>query len=155
MKRFLWFLLIIACIFGCNRSAQDAGSSSSIDYQQAKQFSDEFAIDFLHKNKQKMIAKLDPSVTQNMSQSQIDSVFDTMLSMAGTPIEITYKSSEEGYKINVGGKKPLRKFWYAVKTTKYPKGYYLFVEVVPNGKSLASTGFFLAKFPMGAPPELQ
>jgi len=55
-----------------------------------------------------------------------------------------------------GTSKPLRKFWYAVRTTTAAKGkYFLFVEVVPGEGRPACSGFAIVTFPGGAPSWLQ
>lgn len=52
----------------------------------------------------------------------------------------------------IASRKPLRKFWYAVRTDRAEKGsYYQFVEVVPDGEGLACTSTAIVSFPMGAP----
>ena len=50
----------------------------------------------------------------------------------------------------------MRKFWYAVRTTKYEKGsVYLNVEVVPDDSGLAMSGFSLVTFSDGVPQSLK
>jgi hypothetical protein len=49
-----------------------------------------------------------------------------------------------------------RRVWYAVTTTRYPRGdYFLFVDIVVEGERLACDGFSFVTFPGGAPEELK
>ncbi len=75
----------------------------------------------------------------------------------GKPIEAEFKWDEAGYKMYTSGeKKPMRKFWYAVRTAQYQKGtVFLFVEIVPDGEGLASCAFMMARFGDKVQPQLQ
>ena len=77
--------------------------------------------------------------------------------MYGKPIDAEFKRDEIGRKTGTGGyDKPLRKFWYALRTTKYERGtVYLNVEVVPDDGALASSGFAMVTFPLGVPPSMK
>jgi hypothetical protein len=151
-------LIVIALVgvgfFSC-ASRKESPDGSSIDPESAKTFSDSLVDDIIHDRRQLIFSKLDADFQKNASPQTLDSSIQAMFDNYGRPLECSYKKNDPGYKVDLGGKKPMRKFWYAAKTTKYPTGYYLFVEVVPNGASLRTTGFALVTFPNGAPPALQ
>ena len=73
-----------------------------------------------------------------------------MFAMLGKPLDVEYRMDELGRKTGTGGyDKPMRKFWYAARTTKYEKGtVFLTVEVVPDEGHLASSGVALITFPL-------
>ena len=62
--------------------------------------------------------------------SQIDQLYATY----GKPLDFEYKKDELGHKTGSGGyDKPMRKFWYVARTSKYEKGVvFLTVEGVPD-----------------------
>jgi hypothetical protein len=80
-----------------------------------------------------------------------------MFAMYGKPLDVEYKMDQLGRKAGTGGyDKPMRKFWYATRTSKYEKGtVFLTVEVVPDEGQLASSGVAMVTFPMGAPSSLK
>ena len=148
-------IALVGIAFVSCASHQESPDSSSIDAQKAKIFSDALVDDIIHDRRHDIFSKLDADFQKNASPQYMDSSIQAMFDNYGRPLECTYKKNDPGYKVDSGGKKPMRKFWYAAKTTKYPSGYYLFVEVVHNGESLRTTGFALVTFPNGAPRDLQ
>ncbi len=78
---------------------------------------------------------------------------ERMYQAYGKPVEAEYKMQEDGYRVYQDGKKKtMRKVWYAIRTAEQPKGkYFLFVEVVPDGKSLACAALMIVSF-VGDPP---
>jgi hypothetical protein len=155
MRLHLVAIALIGIGFLACASHKEAPDGSTIDSQRAKAFSDALVDDIIHDRRQDIFAKLDVDFRKNVSPQYMDSSIRAMFDNYGQPLECTYKKNDVGYKVDSGGKKPMRKFWYSAKTTKYPSGYYLFVEVVPKGEALRTTGFALVTFPNGAPPALQ
>ena len=91
------------------------------------------------------------------NEQSFSSLIDQMFATQGKPLDIEYKKDELGRKTGSGGyDKPMRKFWYATRTSKYEKGViFLTVEVVPDEGKLACSGFAMVTFTMGVPPSLR
>lgn len=136
-------------------SPKESPGGSTVDAEKAKVFSDALVDDLIHDRRQDVFAKMDSDFQKIQSRKSMDSAIQAIFDNYGQPLECTYKKNDVGIKVDSGGQKPMRKFWYAAKTSKYPSGYYLFVEVVANGEALGTTGFGLVTFPNGAPPDLQ
>jgi hypothetical protein len=135
-------------------SRKNVADGSSIDVQEARAFSDALVDDIIHDRRENISAKIDPSF-QKAGPQYLNSSIDYMFNQYGQPLECSYKMNAVGNRTDSEGKKPMRKFWYSARTTKYPSGYYLFVEVVPGDGGLRTTGFALVTFPNGAPSNLQ
>ncbi len=141
----------------CEPLQQTVPDGSSINYQKARSFSDSLADDYMHNRRKELLAKMDSFMRKSDREEEFDSILNQMEKVFGRVNEIEYKGSEIGYKGGLlGYMKPLRKFWYAIATTKAAKGKYFFVvEVVPDGDKLASAGFSIQQFVKGVPSWLK
>ena len=134
-----------------------APSNELIDKQKVKAFCDSMVTDILEDRTTQLYKKMETKFKKAYNQRAFNETLQNMYINYGKPVELKFKMAAEGTKEYGDGEvKQLRKLWYAAKTTKYQYGqYYLFIEVVPDGRSLGSSGFALVTFPMGAPPELK
>ena len=100
------------------------------------------------------VQKVEKDARDYYDEKSFGSVIDQMFAIYGKSFEAEYKMDDVGRKIGSGGyDKPMRKFWYAIRTTKYKKGsHFLTVEIVPDEGGLASSGFTTVTFPLGAIP---
>lgn len=135
-------------------SRKTVTEGSSIDTQEARTFSNALVDDIINDRRENISAKVDASF-QKAGPQYLKSSVDNMFNQYGRPLECSYKMNEVGYRTDAEGKRPMRKFWYSARTTKFPSGYYLFVEVVSGDKGLRTTGFALVTFPNGTPSNLQ
>lgn len=148
--------LILATGVGCRLTL--GGVNETIDLPKARAFSDNFIqliiADEAAAIRQKMEARFRKEVTEAQTRPLLDQVY---VQYGGRPLEAEFKSEASGQKIYPDGvTKPMRKFWYAVRTTTHAKGkYFLFVEVVPDDEGLACSGFSIVTFPGGPPPEFR
>ncbi len=142
-------------LLACAKPTESPVVSQSVDPEKARAFSDALVDDIIHDRRQDIYAKTDKDFQKTFTPYQFNATIQSMFDNYGRPLESVYKMNALGTKVDSGGKKPMRKFWYAAKTSKFPTGYYLFVEVVPNGDSLGTTGFALVTFPGGPPADLQ
>lgn len=71
----------------------------------------------------------------------------------GELLEIEFKGHQTGYReYSDGSKKPMRKYWYAIRTSEAEKGtYFMFTQIVPDGDSLACSNFSIVTFFTGIP----
>jgi hypothetical protein len=92
-----------------------------------------------------------------VSEQDVGPMLGKIYAAYGRPLEVEPKNDEVGYKAYGSGvRKPMRKFWYAVRTSTRQKGtYFLFTEIVPDGGPLACSGFSIVSFPLGIPPSLK
>jgi hypothetical protein len=138
--------------------ASQAEADKAIDHERARTHSDSIA-DRLLKNDRPMLRNaMEKGFRDYYDDAAFGSLIDQMFGMFGKPLDVEYKMDELGRKTGSGGyDKPMRKFWYATRTTKYEKGaVFLTVEVVPDEGHLASSGVALVTFPLGVvPPALK
>lgn len=130
---------------------------SSIDSTAARNLSDLLANDLIHDRRNTIRGRMENAFRDMVAANDFDSIIDQMVHFYGRPIEFEFKQEELGSKIYPDGTtKPMRKFWYAAKTTKYEKdSHFLIVEVVRDGKELAVSSFAIVSFPMGIPETLK
>jgi hypothetical protein len=125
---------------------------------EARAFSDGFAIDLLAGRRTEAWAKMLATYREQFNQQQFEVVLDQMYQEPGMPLKADFKTQMAGTKDlgSAGGIKPMQKIWYAVQTTKHAKGtHFLFVEVVPDGTAMGVVTFAIVTFPAGPPPNLK
>jgi hypothetical protein len=137
--------------------ASQAEANKAVDHEQARKLSDSVADYLLKDERASLRQSMEKAFREHYDDASVSGLFDQMVTMYGKPLQVDYKMDELGRKTGDGGyDKPMRKFWYAVKTTKYEKGtVYLIVEVVPDEASLAVSSFSLVTFSDGVPPSLK
>jgi hypothetical protein len=148
--------LIAAAAVGCRLSLGAAGDA--IDLPKARAFSDTLVALIIDDKPEDIWQKMEARFRRDVAKAQIRPMLDQVYAQyGGRPLEAEFKSESSGQKVYLDGTtKPMRKFWYAVRTDTHAKGeYFLFVEVVPDEGRLACTGFSIVSFPGGAPPEFR
>ena len=128
-----------------------------IDRNAARSLSDALANDLINDRRDSVRRRLEGSFREETTEAQVEFILSRMFDTYGKPTEVEFKLDEEGIKSYAFGKsKSLRKFWYAVRTTKHEKGeYFLVVEVVPEGDSLGVASFSIVGFSDGVPRMLR
>jgi hypothetical protein len=162
------FLIFTLSATGCAQIKRGAGSptnsnqesvdGSSIDQKKARELSDSVTTALIEDRNKDLYLKMEKAFRDAASEKDMKPMLEQMYSVYGKPLEVEYKMDEAGFKIygDDGTRKPMRKFWYAVRTSKAEKGtYFLFTEIVPDGESLACSSFSIVSFPLGIPPSLQ
>jgi hypothetical protein len=155
-------ILFVAILAGCIKSpvitpSSQAEAEKAIDHAQARQLSDSIAGNLIKDDRVSLRNQTEKGARDYYDEESFGSIIDQMFAMYGKPIEAEYKTDDAGRKTGSGGyDKPMRKFWYALRTERYQKGtVYLTVEIVPDHGGLASSGFTMLTFPLGAPPWLK
>lgn len=154
----LFLLLLAACVKPpVITPASQAEADKAIDHEHARKLSDSIADNLLRDERANFRKLMEKGFRDYYDDASVSGLIDQMFAMYGKPLQFDYKMDELGRKTASGGyDKPLRKFWYAAKTTKYEKGtVYLIVEVVPDEGGLAGSSFSLVTFPLGVPPSLK
>ncbi|MEQ1646571.1 MAG: hypothetical protein ABL959_24160 [Pyrinomonadaceae bacterium] len=155
------FVVILTC---CKSPATNNAPASTqtpssivVDQMQARILADSIVADLLKDNRETLLSKMEVGAREYYGLSGLNEVVDKMFSSYGKPLSADYKKDEVGRKTGIGAyDKPMRKFWYLVETSKYPKAsHFIFVEIVPDGLGIASSGFAIVNFPMGVPPDMQ
>ena len=170
MKRFILSHLLIftLSVAGCAQtkkpsapppasSNQVAVDGSSIDPKKAREFSDSVVQAILEDRYGDLRQKMEQAFRDAVSEKDMKPTVEKVYSWYGKPLEAEFKSEELGYRMYENGeRKPLRKYWYAVRTSEHEKGTaFLFTEIVPDGESLACVQFSIVTFPLGIPPSLR
>jgi hypothetical protein len=128
----------------------------SIDLEDARKLSDLLTTDLIHDRRSEIRATTEKAFRDVVDENQLGSMLDQMNESYGKPLEFKFKQAELGARAYDWGTKPMRKFWYAAKTTRYEQGsHFLVVEVVPDGDRLAVSSFAIVSFPLGVPPNLK
>jgi hypothetical protein len=157
MKSFL--AVVGLSLSGCvltKLAIKNAGSSID-DSNASRLLSDSVADDLLQDRRGSIGAKFEEDFRKSVAPKEFDSVLSEMFRVYGKPLEFEFKQDELGSKSYSDSKiKPMRRFWYAARTTKYEKGsYFLIVEVVPDDGGLAVSSFSMVNFPLGVPLNLR
>lgn len=169
MKKFIisGFLIFTLSATGCAQIKravdspanpnQESVDGSSIDQKKARELSDSVTTALIEDRNKDLYLKMEKAFRDAASEKDMKPMLEQIYSVYGKPLEVEYKKDEAGFKIyGDGTRKPMRKFWYAVRTSKAEKGtYFLFTEIVPDGDSLACSSFSIVSFPLGIPPSLQ
>lgn len=123
----------------------------------ARELADSTANDLLKDRLESLHPKLEKNFRNSVNNEALNSIVGQMIEAYGTPMEFEFKLDEPGSKDYADGTtKPMRKVWYAAKTTKFDKGsHFLIVEVVPDGDGLAVSSFAIVNFPIGIPENLR
>lgn len=129
----------------------------SFDREKAKAISDS-TVEALSKNDRQLLrSNMEKAARNSYDQAAFDDIIDKMVATFGTPIEVKFKKAEQGKKSGTGYDKPMLKHWYAVRTSKsdYDSLNYIFVELVPDEGSYASSGVSIVNFPKGVPEDMR
>jgi len=137
--------------------SSQAEAERAIDQGQARQLSDSIADNLLKDDRPNLRKSMEKGFRDYYDDASFASLIDRMFATYGKPLEVEYKMDEIGRKTGSGGyDKPVRKYWYAARTSKYEKGtVYLVVEIVPDEGGLAGSSVSLVTFPLGVPPSLK
>src|SRR5437879_1563948 len=105
-----------------------------LNIEAGHEVSDAFVADLLADRRREMKRKFETEFQTSVTDEQFDLMVLQVLESYGRPLGLEFKQAESGSKIYSDGQtKPVEKFWYAAKTTKYENGYFLIVEVVADG----------------------
>lgn len=151
LSRIVLAALALGFLSACVRVPPD----NAIDPDKAREIADSLA-NILIKERVNS-DKLEKAFRESLSERDLDLVVEQMVQAYGRPMEFQFKHEDFGSKVyDDGTQKPMRKFWYAAKTTKHEKGtHFLIVEVVPDGDQLAVSSFAIVNFPLGIPEALK
>ena len=135
-------LLLTGCL-----QVHRSSDGSSIDAHKARVFADGLLKDLEKDMPSEVYRKMEATFRLSANEQEFEVTLKNLYATYGKPLESEYIHDTVGVRTYSGGEmKPLRKLFYAVKTTKYPKGvYYLAIEVVPDGSGLASSGIFFGR----------
>lgn len=144
-------LVVVVSVFslgGCK-------SRSSIDRAAAQKLSDSFMAYLVEDRVHDAVGEMEPEMFQVAPREQVEAQIRKLFDYCGRPLDSEIKHDEVGFKVYLSGRtNPTRKFYYAARTTQYPKGVCFFsVEVVPVQKGLGVTTFGPLKLQSGELPE--
>jgi hypothetical protein len=128
-----------------------------LDLQRSRAVADTVANDLIGDNPKDLFNHLDAGFYSLVrDDKEMEGVLQKMYGVYGRPQECEYKISKTGTRVDGTWKRPKRVFYYAVKTTLYPKGkYFLKIEVVPNAQAtlIDVSGFGFFEFKDGNIPD--
>ena len=150
--------LITTCVAICVLSATGcAHNSAAIDAKRARDVSDKVAQAIIQDRTKDLYQLMEKAFRDAASEQDIKPMLAQLYSAYGTPLEVEFKNDEVGFKVYADGvRKPMRKFWYALRTSTQPKGtYFFFTEIVPDGDSTRCSSFSIVSFSNGIPDSLK
>lgn len=156
-------LLCLLSLSGCalrgvfSTSRPTPANDNSAEREAARQLSDSMADDLVNNRRAALLAKMERELRDATGAEAFNLAVDQMLAAYGSPVEAEYRMDEIGTKTYPDGRsKPMRKFWYAVRTTAHERGsHFLFIEVTTDEQGPAGSSFAIVTFPAGVPPALQ
>jgi hypothetical protein len=107
--------------------------SSSIDRAASLKVANSFMSYLVADRVNDALGEMEPEMFHSASHEQVEMQIRKLFDYCGRPLDSEFKHDEIGFKVYVSGhEKPTRKFYYAARTTQYPKGVCFFaVEVAP------------------------
>jgi len=147
---FLLSALLAACTPSKDRPIVE------LDFNTAKAMSDAVLDDLIKADSKDLMERLDVGFHSLVKdEKDLKLVLEKMYKQYGKPLSGELKVSQAGVRMDDQWRRPKRTFWYAVKTTKYPKNYFLKVEVVrafsSDNLDVAGFGFLTFNDPSKAP----
>ncbi|MGA8501174.1 MAG: hypothetical protein WB683_06470 [Candidatus Sulfotelmatobacter sp.] len=129
-------------------------TGSSIDRVGAQKVSDSFMEYLVADRVNDAVGEMEPEMFQWATHQQAEAGIRKVFDYCGRPLDSELKYDEVGFKVYLSGhKNPTRKFYYAAKTTQYPKGVCFFsVEVAPIPGGFGVTTFGPLKLQSGQLP---
>ena len=130
-------------------------SGSSIDRVAAQKVSDSFMAYLVADRVDDAVGEMEPEMFKSATHEQVEAQIRKLFDYCGRPLDSELKHDEIGFKVYVSGNKnPMRKFYYAARTSQYPKGVCFFsVEVVPTQNGLGVTTFGPLRLQSGELPQ--
>ncbi|MFT3882875.1 MAG: hypothetical protein QM703_24875 [Gemmatales bacterium] len=128
-----------------------------IDGEKARTMADQVAKYLCGENQELLYEMMEKAFRDSIPNEQFSKTMQGLFSVYGKPITADYKQVEYGKKFTSGSWKPLHTYWYAVQTSKHPKGtHFLIVQIILEEKELAVSSMQIVTFPLGKiPPMLQ
>jgi len=150
--------LINICVAICVLSQLGCAQwNASVDAKRAREVSDKMAQALIEDRTKDIYQLMEKAFREAASEQDIKPMLAQLYSAYGKPLEVEFKNEEVGFKVSAdGARKPMRKFWYALRTSTQLKGtYFFFTEIVPDGDSPRCSSFSIVSFSSGIPDSLK
>jgi hypothetical protein len=158
--RLLAVSLLALAIAGCSvktsvsSSSPEADATSPIPRAEGRELADRVANGLIEGNVAAVYEVMNQPFRDSTPLAEFDPSY--LYQASGTPLEVEFKMDDAGTTMMPWGEVPMRKYWYATRTTEYQKGtFFLFIEVVENGAELECAQFSVVSFAGEVPPQLQ
>jgi hypothetical protein len=140
---------VVALLLGAG-ACGPVGHDRPLEYKASRLVSDAVAGALVRGDTKSLFALLDTGFRTVVSnEGDLRKFLDGMDEKFGQPLEVDFKHSLDSRRVDGPFNRVSKVFWYAAKTTKYPKGkYFLKVEIVrsESGRDLVTSGFGLLTF---------
>jgi|SRR5271170_4109578 len=146
------WILPLSLLTGCG-TLRDG---SSIDHATAQKLSDSYMSDLVTDRVDLALDKMETQFLQEAGgKTKAEAGVRELFNYCGRPLESELRHEETGLFAGTDGRRlPVRAFFYAGKTTQYPKGVCFFsVKVVPVGDDMKVVSFGPLKLLSGELPE--
>ena len=157
--RKLIIIFTAAVLIACAKPPVDPNKpdESAVDKAKARQLSDKIVDDMMNGRGADIWLLSEEAFRSSSSGAQFNELLTRMTAVYGQPQEVEFKTDEYSYEPRaVGGRKAMRKFWYAVKTDQHEKGtHFIFVQIVTDGDRPVCSAFSIVTFPKGVPEQLK
>jgi hypothetical protein len=149
-------LLLLGCVPSVNVSSgsTDTPGPSSISQSEGRALADKFAAYLIAGDTASLYALLNTPYRE--STTLADTHPEELYVLSGKPVEAQFKMDEAGTTTSGSGAEPMRKYWYALRTSRYQKGtYFLIVEVTAESQGLVVHQYSVVQFTNGVPADLK
>ena len=155
VRPFLRLSMAIVGLISLSWSVAAGPKSPLNEDKTVRQFSDALAADIAKADVGAIRLKMTNDFREFYTKEQFADLYKQMASVYGQIRKYEFKKVETGIKLYESGKRcPMRKVWYAVETDKHKLGeYFLFIEVIEENGTLASSGFSTVTFYVNGPPD--
>ena len=142
-------ILTVACVVG------PAPSGTSLNLEAARKVSDSFMTDLVSDRVDLALDEMEPEFVDAVGRAEAEAAIRKLFDYCGRPLDQEFKHDEIGTRLDVPhGKRPMRKFYYAARTSMHPKGVCFFgIEVVPSKDRLRVAVFGPLKLQWGELPD--
>ncbi len=143
-------ILDVSLCGGCNFTR----NGRTVQYARARKVSDSFMADLVANKVEDAVSLMESEFVQPLERTQAEARVRKLFDYCGRPLDSEFKHDETGFKVYLDGhKNPMRKFYYAATTNRYPKGTCFFsVSVVPDHDEFRVTEFGPLKLLSGELP---
>lgn len=152
-RHLILLALCAALLTGCAA----APTASTVDLAKARELSDQVVNDMLNGRGAAIRAKTEDAARAKSTDEQFDQALVRIGLTYGKLSLVEFKTAESGFEPReIGGRKPMLKFWYAAATDQHEMGtHFVFVQIVPDGARLACSAYSMVTFPNGVPKQLK
>jgi len=163
----LGLLTFMCCGMGCAqvikntesqaKPNQESNTELTIDRKKARELSDSITEAIIEDRYKDIYTKMGKTFREAITEKGMKPALNKLYSTSRRPLEVKYKMDDTNFEMFNGQKRPIRIFYYVVRTSKKDNGtYFLIINIVLEENSLVCSTFFFMNYSNDEiPPQLQ